>query len=180
MPTETLMTLFLAHLVADFPLQTNYLFQVKRNSTAGLLLHGGIHALTAFLLTGLRWDLWYVWLFLLGSHTLIDWAKLNYKSSIQWRSFLLDQFIHFLVLIMIALWQPELTSVLPAELLTICFLLAWIPAILMFLWIYSGDVSWTNTDPPTWVVWMQKNMLKTSRLSGYPILAIVLFGLILT
>lgn len=156
MSNEVLLTFFLTHLVADFPLQTNYLFQVKRKSTVGLLLHVSIHALTAFLLTGLRLDLWYVWFYLLVSHALIDWGKLQYKSSKQWGSFLLDQLAHFLVMIVIALWQPGLTSVLPTEILYSSFLLAWIPAILMFLWVYSGDVNGTKPNPPNWVVCMQK------------------------
>jgi hypothetical protein len=175
-----LLTLFLAHLIADFPLQTNYLYERKRHSTTGLLAHSGIHALTAFLLTGLRWDLWYVWLFLLLSHALTDWAKLNYKAPKQWLGFLLDQLIHLAVMVIIALWQPGLTGSLPSWVLLLAFCLAWIPAILMFIWVVSADVLRDQTPPPDWAVWTQKNMLGYSRLSGYPVLIITLLGLILT
>lgn len=174
-----LLTLFLAHLIADFPLQTNYLYERKRASAVGLFLHAGIHALTAFLLTGLRWDLWYVWLFLLFSHALTDWAKLNYKAPKQWLGFLLDQLIHLAVMVVIALWQPTLTTPLPSWVLLLAFVLAWIPAVLMFTWVLSGDVLRDSASPPQWAVWTQKNMLRYSRISGYPALVIALLGLII-
>lgn len=177
---QTIIPLFLAHLIADFPLQTNYLYDFKRVSSVGLFLHAGIHALTAFLLTGLRWDLWYVWLFLLLSHALTDWAKLRYKAPQQWLGFLLDQLIHLSIMVIIALWQPSLMTPLPAWLLLLTFFLAWIPAILMFIWVLSADVLRAKTSPPQWAVWVQDNMLQISRRSGYPALILVLLGLIFT
>jgi hypothetical protein len=177
---ESLIVLILAHLIADFPLQTNLIYYLKKESSAGILLHSGIHALTAFLLTGLRWELWYVWLFLWGTHAITDWAKLRYKSPKQWSGFLVDQLIHILVLVVIALWQPGLSSPLPDWLVFSAFVFAWIPLILMFLWVYAGDVITSNPNPPARIHWMREHLLRTSRLSGYPALVAVLIGLIAT
>lgn len=176
---EAIITLFLVHLIADFPLQTNYLYERKRTSILGLFLHAGVHALTAFLLTGLRWDLWYIWLFLLFSHALTDWAKLRYKAPQQWLGFLLDQLIHLTIMVIIALWQPNLVTPLPAWLLLLAFILAWIPAILMFVWVLSADVLRERMPPPRWAVWAQDNLLPISRYSGYPALILILLGLVL-
>lgn len=177
---ESLILLVLAHLIADFPLQTNTIYYLKMESSAGIILHSSIHALTAFLLTGLRWDLWYVWLFLLVTHAITDWAKLRYKSPTQWSGFLMDQFIHLMILVLIAVWQPGLSSPLPDWLVYSAFVLAWIPLILMFLWVYAGDVIDSTPDPSARVLWMRENLLQTSRLSGYPVLLAVLIGIVLT
>lgn len=175
--------MILAHLLADFPLQTNLLYQLKRSTTAGLWLHSSLHAVTAFLLTGLRWDLWYVWLFLLVSHALTDWAKLNSKIKKQWVGFLVDQAVHILVMVVITLWQPTLTSLLPPLLLYLAFLLAWIPAILMFLWVYADEVvdevAQAGSQPPGWALWMQANLLQTSRVAGYPGILVAILGVVL-
>jgi hypothetical protein len=179
---ERLVTLILAHLLADFPLQTNLLYQLKRSTAAGLLLHSSLHAITAFLLTGLRWDLWYVWLVILVSHALTDWAKLNAKIRKQWVGFLVDQAVHILVMILIALWQPSLTSLLPAWILYLAFGLAWLPAILMFLWVYADErvqiLAQEHSQPPQWALWMQANLLQTSRVSGYPGILVALLGIL--
>ena len=173
-----LITLFLSHLIADFPLQTNYIYFLKKTSSWGIILHAAIHALVAFLLTGLRWDLWYVWLFLLGTHAIIDWAKLRYKSPKQWTGFLLDQLLHLLIMSIIVLWQPSLSSILPGWILYPAFVLAWIPAILMFLWVYASDVVRDHPNPSRTALWMRENLLQTSRLSGYPCLVLALGGLL--
>lgn len=177
---DSLIVLILAHLIADFPLQTNSIYQLKKESTAGILLHSGVHALMAFLLTSLRWDLWYVWLFLLVTHAITDWAKLRSKLPNEWSGFLVDQIIHLLVLVVIALWQPGLSSPLPDWLLYSAFLLAWIPMILMFLWVYTGDFIATHPDPPPHIRWMREHLLRVSRVTGYPAVLAVLIGLILT
>ncbi|MFN2196937.1 MAG: DUF3307 domain-containing protein [Anaerolineales bacterium] len=181
---ESTIALILAHLLADFPLQTNLLYELKRSTTAGLWLHSGMHAVTAFLLTGLRWDLWYVWLFLLVSHALTDWVKLNSKIKKQWVSFLVDQTVHILVMVLIARWQPTLTSALPRGILYPAFALAWLPAILMFLWVYADevvhDLAQTHSRPPNWARWMQANLLQTSRVSGYPAILVAIIGILLT
>ncbi len=177
---HSLILLILAHLIADFPLQTNLIYSLKKESPAGIILHSSIHALTAFLLTGLRWDLWYVWLFLLVTHAITDWAKLSYKSPKQWSGFLVDQFIHLLFLVLIAIWQPGLTSPLPDWLIYSAFVLAWTPMILMFLWVYAGDVINSTPNPSARVRWMRENLLQASRLCGYPVLFAVLIGIVLT
>jgi hypothetical protein len=175
---EPILILFLVHFIADFPLQTNQVYHLKQSSFGGVLIHSAVHPLVALLITGFRLDLWYVWLFLLVSHAITDWTKLKYPSGRQWVSFLIDQAVHLFVMVLIAIWQPALTTPLPSWLLYLSFCLAWMPAGLMFGWVLAGDAVQSLPHPSSRVVWMQRNLLHLSRLSGYPIVALVLIGLI--
>ncbi|MCI0398497.1 MAG: DUF3307 domain-containing protein, partial [Chloroflexi bacterium] len=72
---DTLATLLLAHLIADFPLQTNRIYALKIRSNAGIALHVGIHlAVTILLLKNALAD-WLLLLILAVSHFTLDWLK---------------------------------------------------------------------------------------------------------
>lgn len=92
--------LVLAHFAADFALQTDAVFRVKKRFSWGVLLHGAIFALTSILATvpylrslPLWGGLVFLWLF----HTAVDKTKLALSAS-QRRDhggyFLLDQLLH--------------------------------------------------------------------------------------
>lgn len=92
--------LLLAHLMADFPLQTGAVFAVKKKKRWGVLLHGTLFGLVAvllvkpFLRSGAVWGgLLILWLL----HLIIDKAKLiligrGRKDHVVY--FLLDQVVH--------------------------------------------------------------------------------------
>lgn len=97
----------LSHLIADYPLQTDWLISVKR-TWWGLSLHVGIHLLMLIILTGSA--LSSLWLYLVGLaaiHYAIDYFK-NWLSSVrpQWVNgpYIFDQFLHLLSLIAVTLW----------------------------------------------------------------------------
>src|ERR1700758_3537125 len=87
---ETLLALLVAHLVADFPLQPDWMIRHKRNP-AVLLLHGLIVTGTAALALG-GWPA-QVLLILVGTHLVMDAIK-GYLLKNSLTSFTLDQLVH--------------------------------------------------------------------------------------
>ncbi|MFW6068906.1 MAG: DUF3307 domain-containing protein [Chloroflexota bacterium] len=100
-------TLSLAHLIGDYPLQTDSLVRAKRHWW-GLTLHVAIHLALMLLLAGR--DSLIVWpqlLALAAAHFAIDALK-NYEAR-RWphlvvTSYTIDQILHFLSIILVALW----------------------------------------------------------------------------
>lgn len=94
--------LFLAHLIADFPLQTNKIFEYKKSTPYGVLIHTGIYLTVSLFLSFpyLKYKealLFLFFIFIL--HTIIDLnkvKKLSLKDGI--KEFLVDQLKHLLVL----------------------------------------------------------------------------------
>jgi len=118
------MTLFfkllLAHLIGDFFLQTTRMVNSKEHNkikSPYLYLHCLIHILLTLLIT---WDLsfWPYALFIGLSHFIIDAAKL-YLQRPHWRvaSFLVDQFLHLLILITISLFYNKAYLTIDMDLL---------------------------------------------------------------
>jgi hypothetical protein len=115
-----LWTLALAHLLGDYPLQTNRMVELKR-TWSGLSLHVVIHFVTMLVVV---WPasgtLWPYLLALAGLHFVIDLLK-NVLSVRQprWiiRSYLGDQVLHLLSIWMIATWiegaVPSASPLLP-------------------------------------------------------------------
>ena len=101
--------LLLAHLLADYPLQTNRMVQAKRH-LPGLLLHVAVHLLTMVLvvalLTPIDWSLVGPFLILLTVlHFGIDTGK-NFVSR-QWPTwvilpYLMDQVVHVISIILVS------------------------------------------------------------------------------
>ena len=99
---ETLTALLLAHVLADFLFQSNWMVQNKAR-LSGLAAHGGVVALTLIVTTGgLHPAL--LWLCLI--HLAIDLAKTRMVQNL--RAFLIDQAAHLATLIALALWQPQI------------------------------------------------------------------------
>lgn len=100
-------TLALAHLIGDYPLQTDSLVRAKRH-WRGLTIHVAIHLAVMLLLTGR--DSLIVWpqlLALTAAHFAIDALK-NYEAR-RWphlvvTSYTADQVLHFLSIVLVALW----------------------------------------------------------------------------
>jgi len=96
--------LLLAHIIADFPMQTNQIFKVKTNTEWGVLIHTLIVLLFSILFTFPYLEapkviiiLWVIFL----SHTVIDKIKLEYSkknANQDIKIFLLDQFLHISII----------------------------------------------------------------------------------
>lgn len=95
-----LIQLLLAHLLTDFVLQPNSWIKHKR-AHKGFSYVLIIHSILAGALTLLflqRWDLWYIAVFIIITHYLIDWWKLTQPRD-NLRYFLLDQLFHLIVIL---------------------------------------------------------------------------------
>ena len=101
---ETFAALLLAHVVADFLLQTNWMVETKRRPGT-LLLHALLVAATAYAALG-RIDIWEP-LALVAAHILIDIVKTFALPARLW-SFMTDQAAHLATLIALAVLAPGL------------------------------------------------------------------------
>ncbi len=106
--TETFIALLLAHSLADFVFQTNWMVANKRNPLA-LGLHLAVVYAMAVATTG---SLHLALLVLALAHIAIDVGKLVltsvWKTSGGLAPFLIDQALHLATLIALALWLPDL------------------------------------------------------------------------
>lgn len=98
-----------AHLLGDFYLQTNALANKKEENYSALLWHALIYALLVFLVFFV-FDI-QLWLLLVAaaSHWLIDsikWLFRERKSQKSWL-FVLDQVLHLITLLFLAILTPE-------------------------------------------------------------------------
>ncbi len=102
--------LLLAHVIGDFPLQTDYVYQLKRKSFWGVLPHSfictvmNILVLSPFLAKG---QTWVAILFLALIHTTLDRSKIVISDKFAGENllhFLLDQVLHIFSIWIAAIW----------------------------------------------------------------------------
>jgi len=110
--------LLLAHLVGDFPLQSDTIFRLKQKSVLGILVHVAIYAVVTLILFIPFLSYPSVWLavFLLSAfHVALDRGKLliaNSNARDRFSYFLIDQVLHVLSLWIAGLWlSRELVEV---------------------------------------------------------------------
>jgi hypothetical protein len=161
----TFAALFLSHLIADFPLQTNRIYKLKTESNQGIMLHVAIHLLVASILLENALQNWPVLLVLGIAHFLIDWTKLRYPGYRQTPGFLLDQFAHLLTVVLLAVWRPDLTAVLPLNVMWWGIFLIMLPATLVFLWVWATDLRVDLPENKT-VKWACRSLLPISQRLG--------------
>jgi hypothetical protein len=94
----TLFQWIFAHLLGDFILQSRAMVRHKQRLKARswmLYLHCAIHGILVYLFAP-GWDLWIIPLLVMFTHYIIDLWKLNQPEGVVY--FLIDQFLHILVL----------------------------------------------------------------------------------
>ncbi len=101
---ETLAALLLAHVLADFVFQTNWMVRNKLRPE-GLALHGLVVLVAAVVVTG---NVSPSLLWLTAVHIAIDALKARARPGLG--PFLIDQAAHLASLVALALWQPNLWS----------------------------------------------------------------------
>lgn len=154
----TFAILLFAHLLADFPLQTNWVLRFKQRHWRGILFHALIHGLLTALLLVSPSRAWPLLLLLVALHFAIDWIKLNLPTVSETRGFLLDQLAHVLVLWLCSLAWPALRSHLSPPLLLGGILLALVPALMIFLAVRSIDQR--EASSPFWQrLWQRREQL---------------------
>ena len=178
---ELFFTLLLAHLLADFPLQTNTIIRIKSRHWGGVLLHVLIYvAVTGSLL----WQPWQhlSFLFLLGSiHFIIDLVKLNFIEQPQSTSaFLVDQLAHLLTMIAIVCVVQVTEGPVPSGILsdsTLFMLLpaALIPAIMVLCWVWMINKGEEFINKSSLRRWVRGQMLVFEQCFGFAVMSVILW-----
>jgi len=122
--------LLLAHFLGDYPFQTDWIVKIK-TTWFGLLLHVGVHLLTAMIIM-LYWvrpaqNAWVYLMVLMISHLVIDFSK-NIFSHSHPQYFLVayffDQGLHIISIAAVAFWMTQAGFDMPnAEQLTAVFVI---------------------------------------------------------
>lgn len=103
--------LILAHLLADFPLQTRTLFELKKRNIWGVMLHSGVCVLLIIILVPNLFLVPSSLLLFFTSHTLFDWLKVKitdkYPSLDNIIFFLLDQVFHIVIILIVSKFWPQ-------------------------------------------------------------------------
>jgi|WetSurMetagenome_2_1015567.scaffolds.fasta_scaffold69639_3 hypothetical protein len=105
--SQLMISLFLAHLVGDFLLQTSSLAKKKRKSVWMMALHSFINGAVSYLFLA-NWTTWLVPLIITVSHFVIDFTKSRFKKDSLWL-FLGDQALHLSVVLLLVVFylQPN-------------------------------------------------------------------------
>jgi hypothetical protein len=171
-------TLLLAHLIADFPLQTNWIYAMKLKSSKGIAIHVFIHLFVTALLIREPLTLLPLFVILAVTHFLIDWLKLRYPTDRQVPGFLLDQLLHLTVLAFLTAVFTAVQPVLQPRPLIIGLAYAFIPPIIMFFWLLAIDRNQEKQKTNRCSCWCQRHLLPISQSAGVPLLVWVLLGLV--
>jgi len=108
--------ILLAHFIADFPLQTKKIFDLKSRNFLGITLHAFIFLVLALLFSASYINESSIWVFILGlsvSHVVIDWMKLKITEATDTNNiwaFLLDQAVHISLIMLIFLLPASKTT----------------------------------------------------------------------
>jgi len=176
---STFKILLLAHLLGDFPLQTNRIFRMKLAGTRGLVLHVAIHLFVAIIIIPTFWQFWLLLVLLGLTHFLTDWLKLRLQGpdKPQLFGFVIDQIVHISVIIVLSLWQPALPSIFSDALLVPAIVVAMIPAVMMLVWVWANDLCQLNKriDSKS-VIWACSRLLPMSQWVGWVVVGLV-FGM---
>lgn len=174
---ELFATLLLAHLIADFPLQTNCVFELKVRHWTGIFLHVAIHVFVTALLINDPLRYWPLLAALGAVHFATDWFKLRLPFRFQAAGFILDQIAHVLALVVLAGRWPSATGVLPATLLRPAIAYALIPAALMFLSVLAVDIEQVAFRLSDRLKDKAPQLVALSQVAGWPLILGVVVNL---
>lgn len=176
-----LITLLLAHLLADFPLQSNRLARLKQSSLRGVFIHVLIYMVaTAFLL---RQPLQY-WPLVLSlgiAHFVIDAVKIVCKSQRAILCFVIDQIMHVSTVVVAVywaqrVWQPMPRGILADHLLVPAFVCSLLLATMVFCWVWTNDLSEEQLKRYFLLRWVKSEILLLEQRVGLVLIGIVLLG----
>jgi len=157
--------LLLGHLIADFPLQTTWVYQYKTESWIGVLLHSAIHVIVTACLVQPLYQVIPLLVPLGILHFITDFAKVHLSTKHQAPSFIIDQLVHMIVLYLLSqVWQDTLSSTLPTMVLIPLLLYVGFLGLLVFLWVLACDLADSEWGRYPIVQWARRNLL---HLTGY-------------
>lgn len=168
--SELLITLLIGHVLGDFALQTDRVYQLKIRGGLGLAIHVALHVLVTGILLQARYlNNWLLLLLLFVIHYAIDWTKLQFHSQRNLPGFILDQVAHVSSLIFLVWLFPQTSSDIPSEWLYPVLVYGLIPILTMMLWVWSNDMVGTRMDTRG-TQRMRSSMKTISQLSSLPLI----------
>ena len=144
---DVLATLLLGHLIADFPLQANWIYRAKRGHWAGLPLHSAVHCAVAAMLLDDPLKHLPLLISLALAHFTIDWFKLRVRFKPEFVGFILDQIAHVLALLLLTALRSEMTVALQPAFLYPALAYSLVPALLMFLEVLAIGLKQSSAHP---------------------------------
>lgn len=173
-----LLTLLIAHLFADFPLQTNALARRKEKHWTGVFLHVLVHLLVMALLIDNRSQYWPLILGIGVAHFAIDGMKLLCPGTKGIAYFLFDQALHLGTLVLASYlahqsWQSAPLSILPDAWLFPLLAGALIPALMVLVWLWTNTLSQEYTTRFYLLGWAKHQMLVVEQRIGLLLIAFV-------
>lgn len=176
-----LTTLLLAHLFADFPLQTNGLAKLKRESLTGVFLHVLIYVAITGLAIQKPLAYWPLILGLGAIHFVIDASKGSYTQKFEAFYFLIDQCLHFIsigiaTLFTLYLYAQPPQSVWPYNLVLIALACALLLAIMVFCWVWANSLSEEQVQRHFLLRWTKHQMLTLEQRIGLLLIGFVFAG----
>lgn len=173
-----LMTLLIAHLFADFPLQTNALAKLKDKHFEGVLYHVLIHVAVTSLLINHSQQYWPLILGLGVVHFIVDGLKilLPFKKGVVY--FLADQCVHLISLIVAAylaqqFWTPAPIGILPDNWLGVVLSGAFIPAAMVLVWVWASTLSQEYVTRSLLLCWTKQRLLLIEQRIGLALISVV-------
>lgn len=101
----------LAHFIADYPLQTNWVARYKQDHVMGLLVHTFTHLVVTTLILYPFWHdprIWWGILAMFVTHTAADQIKITHNKKGPRKKlffyYMMDQFIHVSILLVISIY----------------------------------------------------------------------------
>lgn len=176
-----LTTLLLAHLFADFPLQSNRLARLKKSSIRGVFIHVLIYMGATAILLQQPLQYWPLVVGLGLAHFTIDAIKIVCTTQRAILSFVIDQIMHvatvvLAVLIAYWLWRPVPQGILSDYLLGLAFSCALLLAIMVFCWVWTNDLSEEQLKRYVLLRWVKNEILLLEQRVGLVLIGIVLLG----
>lgn len=176
-----LTTLLLAHLFADFPLQTNGLAKLKKESLAGVFLHVLVYIAITTLFLVHPFDYWVLIVGLGIVHFCIDALKTRYKQTFEPYYFVFDQCLHLLSIglatyLALTYYYPPPTSIVPPGVATIALICALLLAFMVFCWVWVNSLSEERVQNHFLLKWAKHQMLELEQRIGLVLIGFVFAG----
>ncbi len=181
---QLFLTLLLAHLFADFPLQSNALARFKSVHIGGVLLHAVIYTIVTALLID-RWQSYWPLVIGLGVvHFAIDAGKSRLCKNVEGIcTFLLDQWLHLVTMLLATVltygyWHTVPVGIIPAPWLTIALFAAFIPALIVGYWVWATGSGYDYVKRNAWLHQLYGRALVIEQRFGMVVLIVIFWAFV--
>lgn len=173
---DLIVTLILAHLLADFPLQTNSIALNKSKSFQALLIHVFIYIATTWALLGFDRRQWLLVATLGLSHLFIDSIKIK-GDPLSIRLFMIDQMAHLGFVYLIASHFSSayntFHSILPLDILYGSVFLATFLAVMVLFWLWANNLHDDTVRQYPSLRWGRTRLLELEQRTGFGLICFI-------